>query len=144
MAHVVEQRRREEEGARLLGERRAVQARELVEEQPRGVQDAERVGESAVIRAGEDEFGDAHLLDATETLDLARVDEFEEEPVARGVGERDQVVDRIAEDLRPVVAHRDAISGRMGPRAVRPNERAGEGAIIPSRGGMVERLWLTS
>ena len=75
---------------------------------------SERVRESAMVRPGKDEFADAHLLDTAQALHLGGVDEFEQQTIAGGIGERDQIVDRITKHLGPVVTHGIDAPGERG------------------------------
>src|SRR5207302_25184 len=75
------------------------------QEPARVVHDANRVRESAVIRAWKNHFCHSELLDPPEPLELGGVDEIEQEPVARGVLKRDDLVYRVPNQLGPRLSH---------------------------------------
>ena len=96
VAHVVEERRRQDHG--LVAAQPRGRPAERVEHLPRHGHDPERVGEAGVLGAGEDQVRQAELADAAEPLDLAGLHEGEKEPVRpRGSPEGDVVVHRVAE-----------------------------------------------
>jgi hypothetical protein len=63
------------------------------------------MGKSAVVGAGEHEVAHAQLLDSSESLELFGVDEIEQQPVASRVLEGNDVVDGVANNLGPTLAH---------------------------------------
>ena len=79
-----------------------VVAREAREDAARDVHDADRVTEAAVVGSGVRVDGEPELPHATQPLHLGAVDEVDEQPSLALVPlEGDDVVDRVAVDLRP-------------------------------------------
>ncbi|KKL80239.1 hypothetical protein LCGC14_2006740 [marine sediment metagenome] len=103
MPNVVKKGGRQDSDALVVGYAPRTELCNAINNAPRDMHHADRMGKAAVVGAREHELAKPELLDPPQTLKLSRVDQLEQEAIT--LFERDDVVNRVADQFWPRVAH---------------------------------------
>jgi hypothetical protein len=115
VAHVVEQGGRQDRRAVFSVDVFVAYFRETIQKAPGVVHYPNRVRETAVVRGRKDEFGHPKLLNAPQPLELACIDQVEQQLIALVIIKRDNIVNWITDDFGP----QTHLEGTSLPAAIR-------------------------